>query len=166
MIRPSIYSLNHPSIYSFIHSVVSSSIHLLIYPSIHPFVNEWITLCTHFPPIRAVIVSPMLIQRCCVSLGHQEDVCWRHAREAHPVPEENQDGESSGSDRRGPFLSPSLCVNFRPHQPPSTKKYSYWNSKNTILRIKVFHLNGVTIRSPSSGERTRFDQNDFWSSHH
>lgn len=31
----------------------------------------------------------------------QEDVCWSDAREDYPVPEENQDREPSGANRRG-----------------------------------------------------------------
>lgn len=99
----------HPLIHPFY-----SSINLFGHPSIHPSINEFI-----YPPIHPVILSPLVTVsvrsrlhwwRCCVSL--QEDVCWRNAREAHPVPEENQDGESASSDRRGRFHSPTLCVNF------------------------------------------------------
>lgn len=53
----------------------------------------------------------------------QADVCGRHARQDHPVPEEDQDGESPGSDRRGgwglragPWLGsyPSLRLDVTP----------------------------------------------------
>lgn len=115
--------------------------HPLIHPLIRLSINEWIHL--HIHPI---VLSPFLTPDSdpdsdkdvvCLSPGlcHQEDVCRRHAREAHPVPEENQDRESSGSDRRGPFLSLTFCMNFCPYQPPSSEIVKTENSQLDLVKI-------------------------------
>lgn len=42
----------------------------------------------------------------------QEDLCWSNAREDYPVPEENQDREPLGANRRGQCGAASLSEQY------------------------------------------------------